>query len=118
MNYRVSDEDYYMQTTLANKIIFVISKSDGGTMDTVRCGLFSSVFGKYKNIMEEHEETFQYCNEEETLIGAVKELWSDGKIDFFDGDKETESDCYTSDIRWSEFEDRTPEEILNEDEDM
>lgn len=33
------------------------------------------------------------------------------EIDLF-GDKSVESDCYTDEIRWSEYEDREPQEIL------
>lgn len=52
------------------------------------------------------------------MIRAVTELWEEGKIEFFNGDKETESDCYTQEIKWSTFEERTPEEILNEEDDL
>lgn len=44
----------------------------------------------------------------EAIIEVVSEL----KIDLFND--YVESDGYTNDIRWSEFEERSAEEILNE----
>lgn len=44
---------------------------------------------------------------------AISELYAEDEIElYFDG-KATESDFCTEEIRWSEFEDREPEEIFN-----
>ena len=43
---------------------------------------------------------------------AVHELYADGEISFYDDGKCIESDFNTDEVRWSEFEEREPEEIL------
>ena len=68
---------------------------------------------KIKQFFEDRGEDASDCTKEE-ICNAVEELYSEGEIDLFDDDKYTESDFATDDIRWSEFERRTPDEIFNE----
>ena len=50
---------------------------------------------------------FQYKSDQEAIIQAIEDL----KIDLYD--QYVESDSYTDDIVWSEFEKRSAEEILD-----
>lgn len=50
----------------------------------------------------------------ENILDAVNELVYDDKIALYDDWKAIESDFYTNDITWSNYEDRSPEEILEE----
>lgn len=52
-------------------------------------------------------EKFQYKSDEEAIIQAIEDL----KINLYD--QYVESNSYTDDVVWSEFEDCSPEEILN-----
>lgn len=52
-------------------------------------------------------EKFQYRADEEAIIQAVNELQIDLYKDY------VESDSYTESIKWSSFEERSPEKILN-----
>ena len=49
------------------------------------------------------------------IIKAVRELYENGDISFYDTGKYTESDFNTKEINWSEYEIREPEEILELD---
>ena len=51
--------------------------------------------------------------DEETIMDAVRTLWANGEIELYDNS--TESDYSTEEINWSEFEDRSVEEILGID---
>lgn len=48
--------------------------------------------------------------DEDTIIEAVRTLWANGEIELYSD--ATESDYSTEEINWSEFEDRSAEEIL------
>lgn len=48
----------------------------------------------------------------ENISEAVHELYANGEISFYNDGKYIESDFNTDDVRWSEFEEREPEEIL------
>lgn len=61
-----------------------------------------------------HKKELRYCAAERAICKAVAQLSSDCEIELFDGSKETESDFLTEEINWSEHEERTAEEILNE----
>lgn len=54
-----------------------------------------------------HPEEFEFTSEEESIIKAISILGINLYEDY------VESDGYTNDIRWSEFEERSAEEILN-----
>lgn len=51
-----------------------------------------------------------YYIDEEAIIEAVRTLWANGEIELYNNS--TESDYLTEEINWSEFEERSPEEIL------
>lgn len=50
----------------------------------------------------------------ENILDAVNELLCDDRISLYDDGKAVESDFYTNDISWSNYEERSPEEILEE----
>ena len=56
--------------------------------------------------IEANKEKFEYESFEESIITAVRELG----IDLYKDNVETES--YTADIRWSEFEERSPAKVF------
>lgn len=65
-----------------------------------------------KQWIEEHEEDLPSFDMRENITYAVRRLYDDGKISLYNKDKTIESDFFTEDVSWSEFEDREPEEIL------
>lgn len=46
------------------------------------------------------------------IAWATEELYNEGKILFYDEGKATESEFFTEEVRWSEFEGKEAEEIL------
>nr|DAF54799.1 MAG TPA: hypothetical protein [Siphoviridae sp. ctqPo10] len=70
---------------------------------------------KVKQWLEEHKDNLpSFDDPKENISKAVWNLYSNGEISLFDDDKCTESDFNTEEIRWSEFEEREPEEIFGE----
>lgn len=67
---------------------------------------------KVKKYLKDNEENFQYFSDEESLCYAVETLYSQGEISLYDDGKATESDFSTEEFNWSEFEDKTVEQIL------
>lgn len=68
---------------------------------------------KVKSWIEEHKEELLSFDMEKNICEAVYSLYSDGEIELYGGGKETESDFNTDEVNWSEFENRTAEEILD-----
>ena len=66
---------------------------------------------KVKKWIKEHEEDLPSFNMEDNIAWAVARLYEEDKISLYDEGKAEESDFYTDKVRWSEFEERTPEEI-------
>ena len=62
---------------------------------------------RIKDYIKNNPEKFEFMSEKNAIIEAVSEL----EIDLFND--YVESDGYTNDIRWSEYEERSAEEILN-----
>lgn len=62
--------------------------------------------------VKEFPEIFEFMDERRAILRAVEVLWGRGKINLYE--ESIESDFCTSEIKWSEFEHRTPEEILGE----
>ena len=60
-----------------------------------------------RNYINDNPEKFEFKSCQESIIEAISEL----KIDLYND--YIESDSYTNDIRWSEYEERSAEEILN-----
>ena len=69
---------------------------------------------KVKKWIQEHEEDLPSFDMEDNIAWAVARLYEEDEISLYDDEKATESDFYTDKVRWSEFEERTPEEILNQ----
>lgn len=81
-------------------------------ISTYTCELSDEDVAKIKEYIDSHRPDYMEGEEysEEEIINAVSELISDLVIDLYR--EYTESDFMTSDISWSEFEERTPQEIL------
>ncbi|WP_346304287.1 hypothetical protein [Bacteroides sp.] len=62
---------------------------------------------RIKDYIKNNPEKFKFMSDKEAIVEAVSELEIDLYNDY------VESDSYTNDIRWSEFEERSAEEILN-----
>ena len=68
---------------------------------------------KDKSLIKDHEDDLPSFNMKENICQAVTDLYQNDKIDLYSKDKAAESDFITDRINWSEFEERTAEEILN-----
>lgn len=62
---------------------------------------------RIKDYIKNNPEEFEFVSEKNAIIQAISDLEIDLYNDY------VESDSYTNDIRWSEFEERSAEEILN-----
>ena len=67
---------------------------------------------KVKSWIQEHEDDLPSFKMEDNIAWAVARLYEEDEISLYDDEKANESDFYTDKVRWSEFEERTPEEIL------
>lgn len=61
---------------------------------------------RIRQYIHNNPEKFQYKSDQEAIIQAIEDL----KIDLYD--QYVESDSYTDNVVWSEFEERSAEEIL------
>lgn len=59
--------------------------------------------------IKDNPEEFEFMSEENAIVKAISDLETELYKDY------TESDSYTDDIRWSEYEKRSADEILNEE---
>ena len=69
---------------------------------------------KVKQWIKDHEDDLPSFDMKKNVSEAVYELYANGEISFYDDGKYTESDFNIEDVRWSEFEKREPEEILED----
>lgn len=67
---------------------------------------------KVKKWIKNHEDDLPSSNMKDNICEAVRALSADCKIDLYSDNKATESDFCTEEINWSEYEDKTVEEIL------
>ena len=67
---------------------------------------------KIRQYIETHSDNLLHSNPEDNICEVAMALYIRGEIDFFDDDKCTESDFVTDEVNWSEFEERSAEEIL------
>lgn len=67
---------------------------------------------KIKQWIKDHKDNLPSFDMKENISEAVYKLYTNGEISFYDDGKCTESDFNTKDVRWSEFEEREPDEIL------
>lgn len=68
---------------------------------------------KVKRFLKEREDNLPSFNDDENICWAASSLYDKGEISLYDEGKATESDFSTEEFHWSEFEDKSPEEILN-----
>ena len=68
---------------------------------------------KVKQWLHDHKDKLPSFDMHENIAKAVYELYAIGEISLYDNGKCDESDFNTDDVRWSEFEEKEPEEILN-----
>ena len=69
---------------------------------------------KVKQWIKDHEDDLPSFDMKKNVSEAVYELYVNGEISFYEYGKYTESDFNTEYVRWSEFEKREPEEILED----
>ena len=67
---------------------------------------------KVKKYLDENKDELPSFEDEENICYAVSRLYEMGEISLYDDGKATESDFSTEEFSWSEFEDRSPKEIL------
>lgn len=77
------------------------------------CELSDEDEEKVVRYIKDNPEEFDYMDED-TIMEAVRILWGKGEIELYEN--ATESDYMTDEINWSEFEDRSPEEIFGIEE--
>lgn len=70
--------------------------------------------GKVAEYIQEHKDELPSFDMEENILHAIRDLHNNCEIELYNGEKETENDFQTYKMNWSEFEERTAEEILNE----
>lgn len=68
---------------------------------------------KVKQYIKDHEDNLKSYSAENKIRVAISELRSHCKIELFGAGKETESDFLVEEINWSEFEERSAEDILH-----
>ena len=79
------------------------------------CELSDEDEEKVVNYIKDNPDEFEYMDEAEAIIEAVRILYENLEINLYDST--TESDYSTEEINWSEFEERSAEEILGIDDD-
>lgn len=67
---------------------------------------------KVKKYLKDNKENIPSFSDEKNLCYAVRMLYEQGEISLHDDGKATESDFSTEEFNWSEFEDKTVEQIL------
>lgn len=77
------------------------------------CELSDEDEKKVVDYIKDNPEEFEFMTEKESIVAAVDILYNDSEIDLYDN--ATESDYSTEEINWSEFEERSAEEILRID---
>ncbi len=78
---------------------------------TYTCELSDEDEKKVIKYIKNNPDEFKFMTDEESILAAVDILYNDGKLDLYDDS--VESDFSTEEINWSEFEDKSAEEILN-----
>ena len=76
------------------------------------CELSDEDEEKVVRYIKDNPEEFDYMDED-TIMEAVRILWDKGEIELYEN--AIESDYSTEEINWSEFEERSPEEIFGID---
>lgn len=76
------------------------------------CSLSDDDTQKVLDYIKNNPEEFEYMSDKEKIVKAAEMLYEEDEIDLYQFSDE--SDFSTEEIRWSEFEERTAEEILSE----
>lgn len=76
------------------------------------CSLSGEDSQKVLGYIKDNPEEFEFMSDKEKIVKATEMLYEEGEIDLYQFSDE--SDFSTEEIRWSEFEERTAEEILSE----
>lgn len=74
------------------------------------CWLSDEYSKKVIEYIKENQEELEFMTDKEKILKAVQELYKEDEISPYDSSNE--SDFSTEEFRWSEFEERTAEEIL------
>ena len=74
------------------------------------CVLSNEDEEKVINYIKDNPEEFEFMDNKEAISSAVNILYGDSEINLYND--ATESDYVTEEINWSEFEERSAEEIL------
>lgn len=69
---------------------------------------------KVRQYIKDHEDDLPSFDMSKNICWAVDKLTLQCEIELFSDNKATESDFETEEINWSEYEERTPEDILGE----
>lgn len=75
------------------------------------CSLSDEDGQKVLDYIKGNPDKFEFMSDKNKIIKAIEKLYKDAEIDVYDDS--VESDFSTEEFRWSEFERRTAEEILN-----
>lgn len=75
------------------------------------CTLSDEDEEKVVKYIKDNPEEFEFMLDEEAIVAAVNILYGDSEIELYDN--AIESDYLTEEINWSEFEERSADEILN-----
>lgn len=81
-------------------------KIEAHNMVICTCTISDDDEKRIRDYIKENPEKFEFMREEKAIIQAIEEL----EIELYDD--YVESDSYTDDICWSEFEERSAEEII------
>lgn len=74
------------------------------------CSLSDEDSKKVLDYIKDNPEEFEYMSDKEKIVKAAEMLYEEDEIDLYQFSDE--SDFMTEEIKWSEFERRTAEEIL------
>lgn len=75
-------------------------------MVTCTCKISDENEIKIREYIKKHPDEFQYCSDEEAIIIAIKKLEIDLYSDY------VETDSCTTDVQWSEYEERPARNII------
>lgn len=69
---------------------------------------------KVKKYIQDNKEELSFYSDRTKILFAIRSLYADGSIDLFENEKYSESDFSVEEIEWSNFEFKSPKEILGE----
>ena len=78
---------------------------------TYTCELSDEDEKKVIKYIKDNPDEFEFVTNEKSILAAVEFLYNNGELDLYNNS--VESDFCTEEVRWSEFESRSAQEILN-----